>query len=49
MFLKNEADDERDRRNGKHRDVLAVVGVKMRDVMTLRRLGEHSNDDAVKA
>ena len=49
LALRNKADNERDRRNGKHSNVLAVVGMKMRDLMTLRRLGEHPNNDAVKA
>ncbi|GDY21390.1 hypothetical protein LBMAG56_27370 [Verrucomicrobiota bacterium] len=49
LTLRNEANDERDGRDGKHRNVLAIVSVKMRNVMALRRLGEHPNDDAVKA
>ncbi len=47
--LWNEGDDERHRRNRKDGNMLAIVGVEMRDVMALRRLGEHPNDDAVKA
>ena len=49
LALRGKADDERDWRNGKDGDVLTVLGVELRDVMALRRLGEHPNDDAVKA
>ena len=49
LALWNEDDDESHRRNGKHGDVLAVVGVKMRDAMPLGRLAEHPDDDTVKA
>ena len=32
LVLRDKADDESDRRNGKNGDTLAVVGVEMRDV-----------------
>jgi hypothetical protein len=49
LTLRNKADDEGNWRNGKHSDVLAVVGMKVRDVVALGRLGEHPNDDTIKA
>jgi len=39
LALRNKADDEGNGRKGKHGNVLAVVGVKVRDVMTLGRPG----------
>ena len=49
LALRNESDDERHGRNGKDGHMLAVVGVEVRNVMLLGRLGEHPNDDTVKA
>src|SRR5260221_319299 len=49
LALRNEADDEGHGQYGKDGNVLAVVGVKVRDMMPLGWLGEHPNDDAVKA
>ena len=49
LALRDKADDERDWRNGKNGGVLTVLGVEMRDVMALRRLGKHPNNDTVKA
>ena len=49
LALRNEADDESHGRNGKDGHMLAVVGVEVRNVMLLGRLGEHPNDDTVKA
>ena len=47
--LRDEADDERDRRNGKDGNMLAVVGVKMRDMVAAAWLGKHPDDDAKKS
>lgn len=49
LALRNKTDDESHRGNGKHRDMIAVVRVKVGDMMTLGRLGEHPYNDAVKA
>ncbi len=48
LALRDETNDECNRRNGKGGDLLPVVGVEMGDVMLLRRLGEHPNNDTVK-
>jgi hypothetical protein len=49
LTLRNKADDEGNWRNGKHSDVLAIVGMKVRDMMAFGRLGEHPNNDTIKA
>ena len=49
LALWDETDNERDGHNGKYGNMLAIIGVKMWDVMALGGLGEHPNDDPVKA
>ena len=43
------SNNKADRRDRKHSDVFAVVGMKMGSTMALGRLREHANDDAVKS
>jgi hypothetical protein len=46
--LREEANNEGDRRDRKHGDVLLVIGVKVGPAMALGGLDEHPNNDPVK-
>ena len=46
LTLRKQTGDERDRRNGKNGDVLAMVSMKMRNVMPRGWLHKHADDDA---
>ena len=47
--LRNRASNESDWGDGENRDLLLIVGVKMRRMETLGKLDEHAYNDAIKA